>query len=288
MFPDLGGPLRTSTNAALDWLVRSQGDAFEAAAGVTLRVLVALDHALRAAEPGVVLALLFVLTLAATRRWATAFAATGLLWLIGAFGLWDAAMQTVALVAVAVAICVVAGVPAGVALAKSDRLRRLLLPVLDLMQTIPIFVYLLPAAMLFGLGKVPALLATIVYAIPPLVRLTDLGLRQVDPALSGAGSVFGAGPLKLLFSIELPLALPSIQQGINQTVMLALGMVVVASMIGARGLGEDVLVGLQRNDGGQALVAGLAIVALAIVFDRVTQGFGDRLRHGEPGARPPR
>jgi glycine betaine/proline transport system permease protein len=146
------------------------------------------------------------------------------------------------------------------------------MPLLDLMQTIPSFVYLIPAAMLFGLGKVPAIVATVIYATPPLVRLTDLGLRSVEPRLIEAGRILGADPWQALHRLELPLALPSIMQGINQTIMMALGMVVIASMIGARGVGETVLLGLQRADSGQGFVGGLGIVILAIVFDRITQG----------------
>jgi glycine betaine/proline transport system permease protein len=150
------------------------------------------------------------------------------------------------------------------------------MPVLDLMQTIPSFVYLIPAAMLFGLGKVPAIVATVIYATPPLVRLTDLGMRQVDRQVIDAARVFGANRWQVLREVQLPLARPSIMQGVNQMTMMALGMVVIASMIGARGIGETVLLGLQRADSGQGAVGGLGIVMLAIVLDRITQGFGSR------------
>jgi glycine betaine/proline transport system permease protein len=146
------------------------------------------------------------------------------------------------------------------------------------MQTIPSFVYLIPAAMLFGLGKVPAILATVIYATPPLIRLTDLGIRQVDHEVLEAGRAFGATRWQILRGVQIPLALPSIMQGINQTIIMALSMVVIASMIGARGIGETVLVGLQRNDAGTGLLGGIAIVILAIVFDRISQSFGRRLQ----------
>ena len=152
-------------------------------------------------------------------------------------------------------------------------------PLLDLMQTIPSFVYLIPAAMLFGLGKVPAILATVVYALPPLVRLTDLGLRQVSAEAIEAARAFGATRWQLLAQVQMPLSLPSILQGLNQSTMMALAMVVVASMIGARGVGETVLVGLQRNDLGTGLVGGLVIVVLAIVLDRLLQAAGRRALH---------
>jgi glycine betaine/proline transport system permease protein len=146
------------------------------------------------------------------------------------------------------------------------------------MQTMPSFVYLIPAIMLFGLGKVPAVLATIIYAVPPLIRLTDLGIRQVDREVVEAATAFGSSPSQILFGVELPLATPTIMAGLNQTIMMALSMVVVASMIGARGLGEQVLNGIQTLDVGKGLEAGLGIVILAIVLDRITQGFGQSSR----------
>jgi len=148
------------------------------------------------------------------------------------------------------------------------------------MQTIPSFVYLIPAAMLFGLGKVPAILATVIYAAPPLVRLTELGISQVSREAMEAGRAFGATRWQLLTGVQIPLSLPSIMQGINQTTMMALAMVVIASMIGARGVGETVLLGLQRNDAGEGLVGGLVIVVLAIVLDRIMQAGGARLQRG--------
>jgi glycine betaine/proline transport system permease protein len=163
-------------------------------------------------------------------------------------------------------------------------MRGITLPVLDVMQTMPSFVYLIPAIMLFGLGKVPAVLATIIYAVPPLIRLTDLGIRQVDREVIEAAQAFGGSPRQILFGVELPLATPTIMAGLNQTIMMALSMVVVASMIGARGLGEQVLNGIQTLDVGKGLEAGLGIVILAIVLDRITQGFGrprnEDARHG--------
>jgi glycine betaine/proline transport system permease protein len=179
-------------------------------------------------------------------------------------------------VLVSVIFCAIAGVPLGIAMAKSQRVRSAISPLLDLMQTIPSFVYLIPVAMLLGLGKVPAILATIIYALPPLARLTELGLRQIEPELLEAADAFGATAAQRLTSVELPLAVPSILQGINQTTMMALAMVVVASMIGAPGLGQTVLEGLQRADVGTGLIGGTAIVILAIVLDRITQAFGAR------------
>jgi glycine betaine/proline transport system permease protein len=197
-----------------------------------------------------------------------------MLFIVGALGLWDLTMQTLALMLIASLISIVIGVPMGILLAKSEWARRITLPILDVMQTMPSFVYLIPAIMLFGLGKVPAVLATIVYAVPPLIRLTDLGIRQVDREVVEAATAFGGSPRQILFGVELPLATPTIMAGLNQTIMMALSMVVVASMIGARGLGEQVLNGIQTLDVGKGLEAGLGIVILAIVLDRITQGFG--------------
>jgi glycine betaine/proline transport system permease protein len=157
-------------------------------------------------------------------------------------------------------------------------MRRVLLPVLDIMQTLPSFVYLIPVLMLFGLGKVPAILATIIYALPPLIRLTDLGIRHVDADVVEAARAFGTTRWQLLVNVQLPLARPSIMAGINQTTMMALSMVVIASMIGSRGLGEDVLAGIQTLDIGKGMQAGIAIVILAIVIDRISQGYGQDRR----------
>ncbi len=284
MFFDAGSLVRTGVNAFLDWLVAHHGDAFEAAAGMLLKPLVALEQGLRLVPPWIAILIVAALAFAATRRALSALAITGCLYLVGCLGLWEQAMQTVAILSVAVALAVAIGLPVGIVSARSAWLRAGITPLLDLMQTIPSFVYLIPAAMLFGLGKVPAIVATVIYATPPLIRLTDLGLRQVDRQLTEAAKVLGANRWQVLRHVQLPLALPSIMQGVNQTTMMALGMVVIASMIGARGIGETVLLGLQRADSGQGAVGGLGIVLLAIVFDRITQGFGNRVpRTKAPG-----
>ncbi|MBX3494181.1 MAG: ABC transporter permease subunit [Parvibaculum sp.] len=254
--------------------VADYGNAFHAASGWLLAVIVALETAL-----GFLPWWLIVLAIAgaawhASRRIVLPAALAMLLVLIGMLGLWDLAIQTLALMLVSVFITVLIGLPLGIAMASNDLGRRIMLPVLDAMQTMPSFVYLIPALMLFGLGKVPALFATVIYATPPLIRLVDLGLRTVDRKLVEVAADLGADKWRLLVDIKLPLALPSIMAGINQTTMLALSMVVIASMIGARGLGEEVLLGIQRLDVGRGLTAGIAIVALAIVFDRITQAYG--------------
>lgn len=276
MFPDFGTPLRDWANAALDTLIIEHGDAFDAVSDALLWVFLQVEGPIRALPPWLVLAATALAAYGASRRlWPTLLAPAGL-WFIGTLGVWDEAMQSFAIVLVSVIFCAIAGVPLGIAMAKSQRVRSAISPLLDLMQTIPSFVYLIPVAMLLGLGKVPAILATIIYALPPLARLTELGLRQIEPELLEAADAFGATAAQRLTSVELPLAVPSILQGVNQTTMMALAMVVVASMIGAPGLGQTVLEGLQRADVGTGLIGGTAIVILAIVLDRITQAFGAR------------
>ncbi len=279
MFPDLGAPIADAVNRFVDWLVIEHGAFFESIANSVLVVLVAIERVLRGAPPILILIAVGLIAFAASRHVLLSLVMAALTWLIGSLGLWDQAMQTMALLIVAVGIAILLGIPFGVLTAKSGIARGVINPLLDLMQTIPSFVYLIPAAMLFGLGKVPAILATVIYATPPLIRLTDLGIRQVDREVVEASRAFGATRWQVLRGVQIPLALPSIMQGINQTMMMALAMVVIASMIGARGIGETVLIGLQRNDPGTGLIGGLAIVLLAIIFDRTSQAFGQRLQN---------
>ncbi|MGI6856694.1 ABC transporter permease [Mesorhizobium sp. 1B3] len=194
--------------------------------------------------------------------------------LVNHMGLWQGTMETLSLVLSATIIAVAFGIPAGIAMARSERTASLFRPVLDLMQTMPAFVYLIPAAMFFGLGAVPGTIATVIFAMPPVVRLTNLGIRQVHSEFVEAGLAFGCTPSQLLFKVQLPNAMASIMAGVNQTIMLSLSMVVVASMIGAGGLGNHVLTGIQRLDVGAGFEGGLAVVILAVVLDRITQSFG--------------
>jgi glycine betaine/proline transport system permease protein len=276
MFPEIGKPIKLATNEFIDWLIINHGDFFEAIANSILVVLVAMEKILRGSPPWLTIAVIGLIAFAASRRVGLTFAMMAAMYLIGMLGLWEKAMQTIAIMLVSIGLSVVIGIPMGIMSARSNRMRLIVNPVLDLMQTIPSFVYLIPAAMLFGLGKVPAILATVIYATPPLIRLTDLGIRMVDSEVVEASRAFGATRWQLLRGVQIPLALPSIMQGINQTTMMALAMVVIASMIGARGVGETVLIGLQRNDSGEGLIGGMAIVFLAIVFDRISQSYGAR------------
>ncbi len=217
-----------------------------------------------------------ILTLLSLWRVGWKFAAFAVLALalVNHMGLWQGTMETLSLVLSATIIAVVVGIPAGIAMARSDSVASLFRPVLDLMQTMPAFVYLIPAAMFFGLGAVPGTIATVIFAMPPVVRLTNLGIRQVHAEFIEAGLAFGCTPSQLLFKVQLPNAMPSIMAGVNQTIMLSLSMVVIASMIGAGGLGNYVLTGIQRLDVGGGFEGGLAVVILAVVLDRITQSFG--------------
>ncbi|MBP7572781.1 MAG: proline/glycine betaine ABC transporter permease [Rhodoferax sp.] len=189
-------------------------------------------------------------------------------------GFWPQTMVTLALIIAATAISLVIGLPLGIWVAKSDRVAAVVRPTLDFMQTMPAFVYLIPAAMLFGLGRVPGVLATVIFAMPPVVRLTSLGIRQVNKEQVEAGVTFGCTPMQVLFKVQIPGALPSIMAGINQTIMMALSMVIIASMVGAGGLGNDVLASIQRLDIGLGFESGLAVVLLAIMLDRITETVG--------------
>jgi glycine betaine/proline transport system permease protein len=261
-------------NGWVDVLVTNYGDMFRKISDTLLWAVIHLESLLRAPPWWLMLAAVGLLAWHATRRWLPTLVIVGLLLLVGTAGMWDKLMQTLALVLVATLLAVVIGIPLGVLAARNDRVRAVMMPLMDVMQTMPSFVYLIPVLMLFGLGKVPAILATVIYATPPLIRLTDLGIRQVDKEVMESVTAFGANRWQKLFGVQLPLALPSIMAGINQTTMMSLSMVVVASMIGARGLGEDVLVGIQTLNVGLGLEAGLAIVILAVVIDRITQAYG--------------
>ncbi len=198
--------------------------------------------------------------------------------LIGYFGMWEDTMSTLAIILVATFLCIAVGIPIGVAMARSNKVQTIVVPILDIMQTIPSFVYLIPVVMLLGIGKVPGLIAVCIYAIPPIVRLTNLGIRLVDKDVLEAADSFGANYWQKLFGVQMPLALPTIFAGVNQTIMMALAMVVIASMIGVKGLGLPVLRAISNQYLALGLMNGLAIVVLAIIFDRVTQKIGQRMQ----------
>jgi glycine betaine/proline transport system permease protein len=234
-----------------------------------------IQGALTALPAPVAIALIALLALWRV-GWKFAIFAVASLLLIGSMGLWDRTMETLSLVLAATVVAIVIGVPLGIAMARSGWVQWAVRPALDLMQTMPAFVYLIPAAMFFGLGAVPGTIATVIFSMPPVVRLTNLGIRQVNDEFIEAGQAFGCTPTQLLVKVQIPNALPSIMAGINQTIMLSLSMVVIASMIGAGGLGNTVLTGIQRLDVGTGFEGGLAVVVLAVLLDRLTQSFGQK------------
>ncbi|GGA62780.1 ABC transporter permease [Pelagibacterium lentulum] len=280
MFPDVidTRPLRRAVDNGLNWVVRNWGTELEAAASPLLRLLNAIEQLLLATPWWLIIAILVGVAWLATRRWQLPLVVFLSMIFLGVMDLWRDAMVTTALMIAATLTAIVISIPIGVWMSRSTRVRQIVTPVLDLMQTMPSFVYLIPTVMIFGPGRIPALIATIVYASPPLMRLTDLGLRNVDPAVMEASQAFGATPTQKLFGVQIPLALPTILAGVNQTTMMALAMVVIASMIGAGGLGYQVLQGIGRLEVSRGLFAGLGIVALAIIFDRITQAYGKRLQ----------
>lgn len=264
--------------AGVDWVQRNFTGTLDGVSDGLGLVIGSFETALRAVHP---LALAgFIVVLAWWRvGWRFGIFALAAMALIFGMDIWKETVATLALVIGSGLIALVIGIPVGIAMARSDAVEAIVRPVLDFMQTMPPFVYLIPAAIFFGLGKVPGAIATLVFAMPPAVRLTNLGIRQVSREHVEAGQAFGCTDSQLLFKVQLPLAMPSIMAGINQTLMLALSMVVIASMIGAGGLGNTVLTGIQRLNVGLGFEGGLGVVLLAILLDRITQSFG-RTRRG--------
>lgn len=214
----------------------------------------------------------------ASRKWPIVLGSIITLLLIGYFGMWEDTMRTVSMIFVCTLISLLLGIPIGIVMARSNRVQSVISPVLDVMQTLPSFVYLIPVVMLLGIGRVPGLLAVVIYAIPPIIRLTNLGIRLVDQEVLEASDAYGSSSWQKLFNVQLPLALPTIMAGINQTIMMALAMVVIASMIGVQGLGQPVLRAINNQYFTMGMFNGLAIVGIAIIFDRISQAFGKRIQ----------
>ena len=247
-----------------------------------LRILVWFEKLVVATPWPLMIVILAALVYAGARTWGLVAGTVVTLLVVGYLGMWEDMMFTLALISVSTALCIMIGIPLGILMSKSDRTQTIITPILDIMQTIPSFVYLIPILMLLGIGKVPGLIAVCIYAIPPVVRLTNLGIRLVDRDVLEAADAFGASPRQKLWTVQLPLALPNIFAGVNQTIMMALAMVVVAALIGVNGLGSEVLKAVNNQYLALGLMNGLAIVAIAIVFDRVSQKFGKRLqKHSE-------
>jgi len=254
------------------WLLHTCGPAFDAFSDSVLILMIQIEHGLLYVPWWLWVINIVFLSWRITKDIGKSVLPGILLITIGIFGFWDVAMETLSVIIVSVVLALIIGIPAGVSMAVSDRTNAIFTPILDAMQTMPSFVYLIPALMLFGLGKVPGVVATVIYAVPPVQRLTNLGIRQVSESVQEAALAFGATPWQLMKEVRFPLAMPSILAGINQTTMMALAMVVIASMIGAGGLGEKVLIATNRIDVGGGFEAGWAIVVLAIIIDRLSQG----------------
>ena len=257
---------------------RAYGDGIEGFFEPLLYFLVWLDKLLVNTPWPVIVVGLAALAWIGSRSWFVVVGTIACFLVIGYFGMWEDTMATLAIISVATLLCIAIGIPLGILMSRSERVQSAITPVLDVMQTIPSFVYLIPIIMLLGIGKVPGLLAVCIYAMPPIVRLTNLGIRLVDQEVLEAAEAFGANDRQKLFRVQIPLALPNIFAGVNQTIMMALAMVVIASMIGVPGLGRPVLRAINNQYLALGLMNGLAIVALAIIFDRVSQKYGDRLQ----------
>lgn len=273
-FPELFNiPLAQGVDNAMDWLLIHWAGFFDFIGFIILKVVLAFED-LFLFVPWFVIILLVGLAgwkLIGSLRTGILFMV--FLFIIGLFGYWDLSMQTLALVISSVLLALLVGLPLGIVMARSDRAESIFKPILDAMQTMPSFVYLIPALMFFGMGKVPSMFATIIYAVPPVIRLTNVGIRTVDIEAVEAAKAFGATKKQILFDVQLPLAKPSIMVGINQTTMMALAMVVIGSMIGAKGLGMEVLLAIGRIEVGRGFEAGISIVFLAVIIDRLTHSF---------------
>jgi len=281
MFPET---LRLEIGIYVDqfvkWLMHNFGGFFEAVSAGVLWFILKMETFMLWLPWWAILLFIFLISWR-VKELKSAVIYTALITLIGMFGLWDSMIQTVAIVLSSVVISLVLGIPTGILMAYDKRFNEIMRLLLDGMQTMPSFVYLIPAMMLFGMGKVPAVFATIIYAIPPIVRLTDLGIRNVPKEMVEAAHSFGSSNWQTLTKVQLPQALPTIMTGINQTTMMALAMVVVASMIGAKGLGYDVLQAIMRIDIAKGFEAGISIVFLAIIIDRLSQSVGERFKFPE-------
>ncbi|KJF86114.1 ABC transporter permease subunit [Photobacterium phosphoreum] len=255
---------------------REYGDTIERFFDPLLAFLIWFEKLLLATPWWLVIAVLAAIAYVASRSWKLSLGVVISFVLIGVFGMWDNTMRTMSIILVSTLVAIAIGIPTGIAMARSDRIQRIVTPMLDVMQTMPAFVYLIPVVMLLGIGKIPGVIAVVIYAVPPVIRLTNLGIRLVDEEVLEAATAYGASPMQRLFGVQIPLAMPNIMAGINQTIMMALAMVVIASMIGVKGLGQPVLKSITNQYFTLGLLNGLAIVALAIIFDRISQSYAQR------------
>ena len=279
-FPELSREslvaIRKSLDSSYREFSRTYGDNIEAFFDPLLSFLVWFEKLLLACPWWLMIAIIAGITHIAARSWRLTAGVIVALFLIGLFGMWEDTMSTLSIITVSTLLSIFLGIPVGIMMARSDRVQSVVTPILDVMQTMPAFVYLIPVVMLLGIGKIPGLIAVIIYAIPPVIRLTNLGIRLVDKEVLEAAQSYGVSSWQKLWNVQLPLALPNIMAGINQTIMMALAMVVIASMIGVAGLGQPVLRSITNQYFALGLFNGLAIVVLAIIFDRVSQAYAKR------------
>ena len=275
MFEDSVIPLDAWVSQFVDWLVDNHRDFFQALKWPVEQTLNGFDAGLNALWPPIIIALLALAAWKFSGKGLAIFTVFAMT-LVGLLGLWEETMTTFAMVLSSVIFCALAGIPLGIVAGRSDAFEAGIRPALDAMQTTPAFVYLVPIVMLFSVGNVAGVLATIIFALPPLIRLTSLGIRQVHPELVEAAQAFGATNWQVLIRVQVPLAMPTILAGMNQTIMMALSMVVIAALIGAGGLGSPVILGLNTLDIGRAVIGGLSIVLMAIVLDRITQSMAQK------------
>jgi glycine betaine/proline transport system permease protein len=257
---------------------RSYGEIIEGFFTPLQHFLIASERFMLKTPWPIITFLILAIAYAATRSLRIVAGCLATLMIIGYFDMWEDTMRTISMIFVCTVLSIAIGIPIGILMARSDRVQRVINPILDVMQTMPSFVYLIPVVMLLGIGKVPGLISVVIYAIPPMIRLTDLGIRLVDKDVLEAADAFGADNRQKLLKVQLPLALPTIMAGINQTIMMALAMVVIASMIGVQGLGQPVLKAIANQYFTLGMFNGLAIVGIAIMFDRVSQAYGKRLQ----------
>lgn len=270
-------PIGSWVEIIVEWAQENLGMVFDAITRAIEQIVNFIELAILTVHPLLVVLLVFLLVWFIA-NWKTALGTAIGLYLIYNMELWKASVETLALVIVATALALLIGIPLGILTTRSNLVHRITMPVLDFMQTMPSFVYLIPAVLFFGLGQVPGLIATVVFAMPPSIRLTGLGIRQVPVELIEAATAFGSTEWQKLIKVQIPLALPTIMAGVNQCIMLSLSMVVIASMIGAGGLGDEVLAGISRLDIAKGFEGGLAIVIMAMVLDRITQSYGEKKR----------
>ena len=275
--------MKKGIDASYKDFAREWGDVIDAMFDPLLKMLVFFEKTLIATPWPIFMIVLVALTYWGSRSIKLCVGTVLAFVFIGYFRMWEETMSTIAIILTSVIMSVAIGLPTGIAMSRSDRTQKIVTPILDIMQTMPPFVYLIPIVMLMGIGKLPGLIAVVIYAIPPLIRLTNLGIREVDQEALEAADAFGATKRQKLFQVQLPLALPTIFAGINQTIMMALAMVIIASMIGVKGLGQPVLQSIYNQYFTKGVLYGLAIVIVAIVFDRVSQSYGQRIQKHRSG-----